>query len=141
MNQIPAIFNIGYQGRSVQDFCTVLERAGVEVLVDVRAIAWSQRPQFRKTALANALATSGIDYFHCKVAGNPYRNHDDWRTCRKLYTQHLHDNPDVLITLADALSSRTAALFCYEAERTSCHRGVLVEFLRRSHPRHSFIDL
>lgn len=141
MKKKKKVFNVGYQGRSVDDLCATLRAAGVEVLVDVRAIAWSQRPQYRKTALSEALRASGIEYVHCKVAGNPYRKADDWQACRDLYTQHLLEHPDVLTAVEEAVSTRVAALFCYEAERDSCHRGVIIELFERDRPGFSFIDL
>ena len=135
------ILNVGYLGRSVDGLCATLRDAGVDVLVDVRARAWSQRPEFRKTALSDALRANQIDYFHCKVAGNPFRNADDWRICRGLYAQHIRAHPDIMVAVEDAIRARTAALFCYEAERTSCHRDVIIAFLRSRHANVSIIDL
>lgn len=141
MKTIARISSIGYQGRSVNDLCTDLATAKVKLLIDVRAIAWSQRPEYRKTAFSNALQTHGVDYMHCKVAGNPFRNSDDWKECRRLYTQYLSKNPHIVLELMEAISSHNAALFCYESERTSCHRGILMQFLRKKCSKILFIDL
>lgn len=122
--------NIGYQGKSLQQFCDTLAENGVEALVDVRANAWSQRPEFRKGALRAALAKRDIEYVHCKIAGNPHRSMKgeavDPSMCFALYATHLEENPEILETLQEIVSSRVSALLCYEARRDDCHRGVLL---------------
>ena len=129
-----SVFSIGYQGKKVAALCDQLVDAGVTVLVDVRAVAWSQRPEFRKTALANALKAKGIEYVHCKVAGNPYRaaskEPDGWVDCERLYRAHVRANKGVLDAVEEQVRRGAVALFCYEAERACCHRGVLLDELR-----------
>lgn len=139
------IYNIGYQGRSIESFCQTLAAAGVSTLVDVRAAAWSQRPQYRKTALANALSVHGIEYIHCKIAGNPFRpragSDQTWQTCERLYSQHLDGRPEIVDALEELVLARPAALLCYEAQRSDCHRGVLLSRLIGRRPKVSVVDL
>lgn len=126
------VYSIGYQGKSIEALCTSLRTAGVKTLIDVRARAWSQRPQFRKTALAASLARAGIGYLHLKAAGNPFRHEaDTWVACRAMYRAHLTANPAVTREVATAVRETPSALFCYEAERCDCHRGVLLDRVRR----------
>lgn len=131
-------FAIGYQGRSVDDLCDELLDRGVELLIDVRERAWSNRPEFRKTALAEKLASRGIQYRHVREAGNPFRPRGgeavDLRDCMRQYRRHLKTVPDLLPSLKATMSKLSAALFCYEAESDNCHRGVLLAQLQRSHP-------
>ena len=49
------IFTIGYEQSTVPDLIAALQAAGVERVVDVRAVAASRRPGFSKTALGGAL--------------------------------------------------------------------------------------
>ena len=65
------IFTIGYEGATVPEVITALKRAGVERVIDVRALPLSRRPGFSKTPLRNALGESGIDYVHLKALGTP----------------------------------------------------------------------
>ena len=67
----PVLATIGYEHASVPGFLAALTRAGVEVLVDVRAVASSRRKGFAKTALAANLETVGIDYLHLRGLGTP----------------------------------------------------------------------
>ncbi|MBA2771969.1 MAG: DUF488 domain-containing protein, partial [Sphingomonas sp.] len=56
------IFTIGYEGVTIGEFVVALQRAGVERLIDVRALPLSRRPGFSKTPLRAALNQVGIDY-------------------------------------------------------------------------------
>ena len=70
------IFTIGYEGATMSEFLAALRNAGVERVIDVRAIANSRRPGFSKTPLRNALAEVGIDYVHLRALGTPARSID-----------------------------------------------------------------
>lgn len=139
------VFSIGYQGRRIDAFCETLVDAGVKVLLDVRAVAWSQRPEYRKTALANVLRERGIEYIHCKLAGNPYRaaskEPNGWIECKRKYRAHVRANREILDAVQQHLRLRGVALFCYEAERTGCHRGVLLDELKRRMTKLTVMDL
>ena len=58
------IFTIGYEGTTVPEFIAALQKAGVERVIDVRALPLSRRPGFSKSALRSALEESGIEYLH-----------------------------------------------------------------------------
>jgi uncharacterized protein (DUF488 family) len=128
---------IGYQGRNVDRMAEELAAVGAEVLLDVRAAAWSQRPEFRKTALAAALAKKGIRYVHESRAGNPFRPKGgaklDWDVCARAYRAHLNANPSVIDRVLEVLQVSMTALLCYERAPSDCHRGVLIEELNRRH--------
>lgn len=123
--------SIGYEGRSLPEFCQALRESGVEVLIDVRARAWSHRPEYRKTALSQALRQGEIQYIHFKAAGNPFRpRKGDERgreACEALFREHLSENPEILSQLAELAEGSRVALFCYEASARECHRGVILE--------------
>ena len=139
------IYNIGYQGKSLASFCSLLLDRGVQTLVDVRARAWSQRPDFRKTKLAGALADAGITYVHLKTAGNPFRPKpgevQDAALCSGLYQQHLDEHPEILDELAALERDGDVAVMCFEAERMQCHRGVLLRDLAAVQKRLKVIDV
>ena len=139
------IMSIGYQGRSLAALCDALEASGARLLIDVRAAAWSQRPDFRKTALKNAVEARGIKYTHCKQAGNPFRPRKgepvDPAACEAVYVQHLDAHPEVLDELESLMQDGPAALFCYEADRDACHRGVLLDALTARNKRVTIKDL
>lgn len=137
--------NLGYQGRTLADFCSALVANCVEVLIDVRLNPWSQRPEFRKSALQSTLAEHGIRYIHCKEAGNPYRPRKgeklDFADCAKKYTQYVEENPKVIDNLEAVIMNHLSALLCYEAEREECHRSILISALTKRRKDIRVIDL
>jgi uncharacterized protein (DUF488 family) len=129
------MFTIGYAGKTLAEFVAALLDAGVERVVDVRALPLSSRKGFSKTALGTALAKKGIEYVHLRSAGNPYRDKKhDIEHCLALYSGHLDENPSVLEEVDAVLAEHRAALLCVEAEAGQCHRGVLAERLRQRDP-------
>src|SRR5947209_8195011 len=65
------IFTIGYEGTTVAEFIAALRQAGVERVIDVRALPLSRRPGFSKSPLKAALEGEGIEYLHLKALGTP----------------------------------------------------------------------
>lgn len=114
-------------------------------VVDVRAVAWSQRPQYRKTAFAEALSNRGIEYVHCKVAGNPFRSMagqaGTFKDCEASYTRHLAEHPEIVEAVVSLLRGVVAVLLCYERDRLQCHRGVLLKAITERSSIWRVVDL
>ena len=62
---------IGYERATLDDVIGRLKRAGVEIVLDVRAVAASRRAGFSKTLLSGSLKAAGIDYLHLRALGTP----------------------------------------------------------------------
>ena len=89
------IFTIGYEGVTMDEFLAALKGAGVEQVIDVRALPLSRRPGFSKNILAATLKDNGIGYVHLKALGTPKPGRDaakkgDWRTMEQVYAGQLH---------------------------------------------------
>ena len=65
------IFTIGYEGATQPELIAALRAAGVEQVIDVRAVPLSRKPGFSKNVLAAGLREAGIDYVHLKALGTP----------------------------------------------------------------------
>ena len=65
------LFTIGYEQTPPKAVLDELEKAGVKLLVDVRAVAASRRPGFSKNQLAAGLDARGISYLHLRGLGTP----------------------------------------------------------------------
>ncbi len=123
---------IGYEAATQGAVIDCLQRAGVEVLIDVRAVASSRRAGFSKTLLAASLARAGIDYVHLRGLGTPKAGRQAVRAGRvaemeRIYEAHLAE-PEAQLQLAEALDiarERPAALLCYEADAAHCHRRIV----------------
>ena len=127
------IFTIGYEATTVADFLSALQSAGVERVIDVRAVPNSRRPGFSKTPLRNALADESIDYVHLRALGTPAAGreaarkgrHDD---LKRIYAGQL-ELPEAIAEGAQMLElarEKPSALLCYEREPAGCHRTLLL---------------
>jgi uncharacterized protein (DUF488 family) len=129
-----SLFTIGYEGKTQAEFLDELKAAGVEQVVDVRAVAASRRPGFSKTALSAALREEGIDYLHLRSLGTPAAGRQAARQgrvaeMREIYAEQL-DTPEAELAFEQILSAaaeKRSALLCYEAEAAGCHRTMLAE--------------
>lgn len=128
-----AIFTIGYEGRSLDEFIGALRANKIDRVIDVRELPLSRRRGFSKSPLGEALAGEGIDYVHLRIAGNPYRAlRDDIEKCLALYRTHLEASPEVIVDVRDAARGHRAALLCFERDAHTCHRSILAAGLAAS---------
>jgi uncharacterized protein (DUF488 family) len=125
---------IGYERAAQPAVIQRLKEAGVEVLIDVRAIAASRRAGFSKTVLAASLHEAGIAYVHLRALGTPKAGRDAARKgrvaeMRKIFEAHMAE-PAAQMELAKATEiarDQKAALLCYEAEAAGCHRAIVAD--------------
>ncbi|WP_313534689.1 DUF488 domain-containing protein [Sphingomonas sp.] len=128
------IFTIGYEATTMAEFLAALTKAGVQRVIDVRALPLSRRPGFSKSSLAASLREAGIDYVHLKQLGTPKRGRDaakkgDVATLREVYDVQL-GLPEAQAQVAQmrALAAeKPSALLCYERDPCHCHRTLLLE--------------
>ena len=126
------LFTIGYEATTMGEFLDALSSAGVERVIDVRAVPNSRRPGFSKTPLRNALAETGIDYVHLRALGTPSEGrtaaragrHDD---LKRIYSAQL-DLPEAIVAaeqMRELAAEKPSALLCYERDPAGCHRTLL----------------
>lgn len=124
---------IGYELATPATLVDALLAAGVEVLVDVRAVPNSRRPGFSKKALTAVCGEAGIDYLHLRGLGTPAEGRAAARAgrhaemqeifARQLETLEARDDLFVLTELIKA--GRSACLLCLEASPEHCHRRLI----------------
>jgi uncharacterized protein (DUF488 family) len=132
------LFTIGYQHATQAELVDRLKAAGVEVVLDVRAVAASRRPGFSKRILAAGLDEAGLSYVHLKALGTPASGRQAARAgrtaeMRVIYGDYLSHEPAAQTALVEAgeiASARPAALLCLEADAHVCHRSLVAEQLR-----------
>jgi uncharacterized protein (DUF488 family) len=115
---------IGYEQATSQAVLGELKRAGIELLVDTRAVAASRRPGFSKRQLAAGLDQHGIAYLHLRGLGTPKEGRLAARRGRRddlfrIYETHLatpqaREELDALAGLVT--SGKRVCLLCYERE-------------------------
>ena len=136
------LHTIGYEDATVRAFLETLTEAGVELLVDVRAVAGSRRPGFAKTKLAANLEGAGIGYLHLKSLGTPADGrvaaragrHEEMRGIfmTQLATQEAQDALEHVGAIVR--SGKKACLLCLEANPEHCHRRMVAEALAERMP-------
>jgi uncharacterized protein (DUF488 family) len=127
------IFTIGYEAATVGDFVEALTAAGVERVIDVRALPLSRRPGFSKSPLRAALAEASIDYVHLRALGTPAAGREAARKGRheelkRIYAGQL-ELPEAIAQgaqMIDLAKERPSALLCFEREPQGCHRSLLL---------------
>ena len=127
------IFTIGYEATTVGDFIAALTSAGVERVIDVRALPLSRRPGFSKSPLRAALAQAKIDYVHLRALGTPAAGREAARKGRHEELRHIYagqiELPEAIAQgaqMVDLARERPSALLCYEREPAGCHRSLLL---------------
>ena len=126
------LFTIGYEATTMGDFIEALSKAGVERVIDVRAVPNSRRPGFSKTPLRNALAEAGIDYVHLRPLGTPAQGREAARKGRhedlkRIYAAQL-ELPEAMVAaeqMKELAAEKPSALLCYERDPAGCHRTLL----------------
>lgn len=137
-----SIATIGYEGATVASFQDALRDAGIDLLVDVRALASSRRPGFAKTRLAANATEAGAEYLHLRALGTPSDGraaaragrHDEMR---RIFREQLA-TPEAqaeLTLVADLVrQGRRVCLLCFEADPRHCHRSIVAAALGKMLP-------
>lgn len=129
------LFTIGYEQTPAKAVLDELQRAGIKLLVDVRAVTSSRRPGFSKNQLAASLGDCGIAYLHLRGLGTPKqgrlaRRSGKFDVLRDIYTAHLktpqaREEIDELSALVR--QSGPVCILCYERDHQYCHRRWIAE--------------
>lgn len=132
-----ALFTIGYEGLSLEEYINKLIAADVKVLCDVRKNSYSMKYGFNKSQLQMACDGVGIQFIHIPEVGIV----SDKR--RELHSQQDYDIlfedykktvlPQTLSQQEEILnlikSHDRVAITCFEANICQCHRKHLAESL------------
>jgi uncharacterized protein (DUF488 family) len=137
MAKARTLFTIGYEQTPAKAVLDELERSGVKLLVDVRAVASSRRPGFSKNQLAAGLDERGISYVHLRGLGTPKSGREAARSgqyglLHKIYAAHLKtaqakEELDELSALVK--KAGPVCILCYERDHTHCHRQWIAEII------------
>lgn len=135
---MPPLFTIGYEKSAPQAFFAELQKAGVELVVDTRAVAASRRPGFSKRQLAAGLDEIGIGYLHLQKLGTPAEGRQaaragDLDTLWRIYDKHI-ETPEAQEALDELVallrSGKRICLLCYERDPAQCHRSRIAAIVR-----------
>ena len=127
------IFTIGYEATNMGEFLDALKEAGVECVIDIRALPLSRRPGFSKSPLKAALSEVGIDYVHLKALGTPSEGRSAARAGRQEELERIYagqlELPEAVMQaeqMRELAREKPSALLCYERDPAGCHRSLLL---------------
>jgi uncharacterized protein (DUF488 family) len=135
---MPTVWSIGHGTRPIEELLAILKDAGIQVVADVRSAPGSRRhPQFGQSALASALAASGIEYVHLRGLGGrrdaaPGSPHVALRVdAFRGYADHMAsaEFAQDYERLAALARERRTAFMCAETLWWRCHRRMLSDRL------------
>jgi len=132
-----ALFSIGYEGKSIEQFTNELIKEDVHVLCDIRKNALSMKYGFSKKQLKFIVENAGIKYIHIPALGiesnkrQQLNSKKDYETLFRDYEKNiLPGKSNELEELYKIfISHKRIALMCFEADHTNCHRSRTINAL------------
>ena len=137
------LYTIGYQGRKLQEFISILKANGIKQLVDIRFSTISQmKSEFSEDALQYVLINAGISYRSLKYLGVPTKIKGIYKTSEmsipefeRFYRFHVNDI-DMIMLAKELKESGKTTLMCLERyamaqakQKINCHRSILADIL------------
>jgi len=131
------VYTIGYEGRSIFEYQSLLSAANVQLVIDVRMNPISRKKGFSKTALSSSLSDIGVGYLHIKELGiesslrKNLGSEDSYEDLFALYASVLLPSArEGVNKLYTALKmSSPVALTCFERDAIHCHRHCISDYL------------
>jgi uncharacterized protein (DUF488 family) len=135
------VYTVGHSTRSIDEFGALLTDAGVELVVDVRAIPRSRtNPQFNRDALPASLAPLAIGYQHIAELGGrrgrareaPPSANTFWRnTSFRNYADYAATEAfrSGLERLREYSARQHSVIMCSETLWWRCHRRIISDYL------------
>lgn len=133
------IWTIGHSTLPIESLLDALAAHAIALLVDVRRFPGSRRhPQFNRDALAQSLASRGIDYAHDEALGGRRRPRADshntaWRNDSfRGYADYMETPAfaGAIEALLRQAATRRVVIMCAEMLWWQCHRGLIADYLK-----------
>ncbi len=136
-----ALYTIGYEKISLDEFILHLLLQGIQTVIDVRETTTSRRREFSRNPPQLALKTARIEYISMPEVGIPseIRNKilakGDHHDLLVWYREHvMHASTSYAEEVATLVSRENTALMCYEKDPKECHRSLFAQACIESHP-------
>lgn len=136
---MPPVFTIGHGNRSLEEFTSLLGRAGIACLLDVRAFPGSRRhPHFGRGELERSLPIAGVEYVWegASLGGRrkprPDSPHVALRNASfRAYADHMETGEflEGIERLLERSGHGRVAIMCAERLPWQCHRYMISDYL------------
>jgi len=134
----PAVYTAGYQQKSVDAFFDSLLRAGIQVVVDVRANPVSRKYGFARSSMRGIAEKLDMEYRHLPHLGIPSKKRvglgteASYKRLLDMYERDiLPDRRADVDELARMMKTQPSVLVCMEQDVTCCHRSRLASAVSR----------
>ncbi len=132
-----ALFTIGYEGRTQDEYLALLREVGVTLLADVRRNPISRKKGFSKSTLAQGCAAVGIRYEHLPelgIASEKRKNLATQADVDALFAEYERNwlpmqGPALAKLRAWLDAGERVALTCFERVPGDCHRHCVAQAL------------
>jgi uncharacterized protein (DUF488 family) len=130
------LFTAGYEGTTIQTFIASLQAQNVDCVLDVRAVAFSRKPGFSKSALSRNLENANIHYVHLPDLGTPkpirekLKSTADYVDFFDTMDAYLTDKQDAVESAYEYVNEHTCCLMCFEHRAEECHRKVVASKIK-----------
>lgn len=141
------LYTLGYEGKSLDQFITILQTNKIETVVDIRFSTESQyKPEFAGNLLARELQRLKINYIPKKEYGVPYEWQNPYKDgaipfecLDKYYRWNVQKNTDFKTFLDSVKENGKTVLLCYEQyptpkrdQKIACHRSILAAIMKET---------
>lgn len=128
---ISAIYTIGYEEKSLEEYINQLIKDDVKILIDVRKNPISRKYGFSKKTLQKAIEEIGIEYRHIPELGISSEdrvnlaNIEDYNRLFDQYEKEVLNNSHELLKMINRLviEKHRVGLTCFEKLPEYCHRS------------------
>ena len=123
MNKV--IYTIGTSKRSQEEFLSLLQKFGIQAVMDVRRFPTSRFDHFKRETLAQLLQETGVSYIYLGVELGGYRKGG--------YEKYIGTDEFVqaLGCLEEEAAIRVAVIVCSERLPWKCHRRFIGKELEK----------
>lgn len=135
INKETALFTIGYEGISLEEYINILIEKDVKMLCDVRKNSFSMKYGFSKSQLKTACEGVGIKFYHFPEVGIVSDKRKSlitqadydllFQDYNKTVIPRTKQTQDIIIELIE--NNKRVAITCFEADKCQCHRLHLAE--------------
>lgn len=136
-----ALFTIGYEGSSLEEYINMLIRNDIKVLCDVRNNPLSRKFGFSKSMLSAVLPKINVIYDHIPQLGivsskrQLLSDNSDYKILFNEYRKSLPEKNSYIEYIVSLLQKhQRVALTCFEKDPLFCHRHVLGQFIKDNYP-------
>lgn len=128
---IDAIYSLGYEGITVDEYLNALVQKDIKTVIDVRKNPISMKYGFSKKTLENALVKLDIKYLHIPELGIESKDRQELSTLESYntlfdsYEKDVLSQSDVYVQkiVSEFKDQKRIVLTCFEKDHHYCHRS------------------